>query len=112
MRQLFALFMAALLCSCGSSKPTVCHGIISPSSRNAAEISAIKDAIARNRDRCGPGARNCDVIASVNDNDQILVGVHFLVPSDSSGFCAQRIGDEALLVYTKAGRYIESIPGM
>ena len=112
MRQIFATLTAALLCSCGSNKPIVCHGSVSPSSRTAAEASAIQDAIKRNKDRCGPNGRNCDVIAMGNDNGQILVGVHYLVPSESSGTCAQRIGDETLFVYAKDGQYLESIPGM
>ena len=112
MRQIFASLIAALLCSCGSNEPVVCHGSISSSSRTAAETAALRDTVARNKDRCGPNGRNCDVIASGNDDGKILVGVHFLVPSKSSGTCAQRIGDETLFVYTKDGRYIESIPGM
>jgi hypothetical protein len=82
------------------------------SSNTVAETSAIQDAVARNKDRCGSNGRSCDVIVSGNDNGHILVGVHFLVPSESSGTCAQRIGDETLFVYTKDGQYIESIPGM
>ena len=111
MRQILVYLAIALLCSCGG-KPISCKGSVSPSRLTPAETVAVEDALARTRDRCGPHGRNCEVVASGNDRGNILVGVHFLVASESSGVCGQRIGDETLFVYEKDGQYVESIPGM
>jgi hypothetical protein len=112
MRNIVVLLLTALLCSCGGGAEITCKGTISFTGRTPTEISAMRDALAKSRERCGPEGHSCDVRTSKNDNGQILVGVHYLVLSESAGKCAQRIGDETLYVYGKDGQYIESIPGM
>jgi hypothetical protein len=112
MRLFVAMSIVSLLCSCGRHEPVACPGSISPGSRTGTEAAAISDALVRSKGRCGPNARNCHVIASESNDGQILVGIHFLVPNDSSGTCAQRIGDEIIFVYTRDGHYRETIPGM
>lgn len=104
----FAIALSSLV-GCSFKTPPDCSKQPDLSELDAAERTALNDALARYGGRCKRQDFQCDISLSRNNKDGILVTIASVYPDKGSGQCWRAPGDQDLVAYTRDGAFIRRV---
>ena len=112
MRVLLALALVVVLTSLGGCSAKVapnCSKEPDPDKLDAAEKTALADALSRYGERCKRQEYQCDISLIRNSRNDIVVTIASVYPDSDSGHCLQAPGDQDLVAYRPDGTFIRRV---
>ena len=76
------------------------------------ERKALADSVSRTKQECQPGSYQCQYKVFHSRNNELLVGVDFIIQNQKTGACDQPVGGFQINEYDTSGTFVQTQPGL